>query len=151
MVAEQAGSDKVLEFLRLHPVAHLATLAEGKKPYISAVYYYVNSGLEIFIATLEETEKYKNIRNNSNVALAVTDETSLQTVQISGLAYEVYDPSAKMAILEQLAVLQARNKSGWPPPIVKLDKGRLRLVKIEPSWIRFSDFKAEKVVQYETS
>lgn len=144
--------EKLTNFLRAHTVGHLATLTADKKPHISTVYFYANSMVEIFLVTLEETEKYENIVKNSNVALAVSDEVSLKTVQIQGHVNEILEPSVKMAVLEKLAVLQARNKSGWPPPIIKLDKGRLKVIKIVPSWIRFSDFKdPEKVIQYETT
>lgn len=146
------SNETLLHFLRSHPVAHLATLDQHGRPRISTVYYYVNSMMEIFIVTLEETDKYKNIQQDGNIAFVVTDEKMQQTVQMQGTASLVRDPGVRAAIIEQLAVVQARNKSGWPPPIIKLDKGGLRLVKIKPSWIRFLDFKdPDTIVQYETS
>ena len=140
------------EFLKEHPAAHLATVNPDGKPFISTVYFYANSMAELFIATLSKTEKYKNIQADSHVALVVTDEDAQKTVQITGTASEEQNPAVKMAILEQLATLQARNKSGWPPPIVKLDKGQLRLIKVIPTWVRLSDFKnPENVIQFETT
>lgn len=141
--------DEMMKFLKTHAIGHFTTLTADGKPYASTVYYYINSMMDIFIITLEETDKYKNIRKNSDVALVITDDESLQTVQIQGNATEVVDPAIRMAIVEQLAIIQARSKSSWPPPITKLNKGKLHLIKVTPSWIRFSDFKAENVIRFE--
>lgn len=152
MTNHEDNKKTLYEFLKMHPVAHLATVTPDAKPLVSTVYFYANSMTELFIATLSNTEKFKNIELNPDVALVVTDEDAQKTVQITGTASEEQNVAVRMAMLEQLATLQARNKSGWPPPIVKLDKGQLRLVKVKPLWIRFSDFQnPEDIIQFETT
>ncbi|MBI1863070.1 pyridoxamine 5'-phosphate oxidase family protein [Candidatus Microgenomates bacterium] len=152
MHQKENTTEALFAFIKEHPAAHLATVTHDGKPFASTVYVYANTSAEIYIATLEETEKFKNIQANRYVALVITDEVNQRTVQIQGTAAEETDPEVRMAMIQQLAQVQARNKSGWPPPIIKLDKGRVRLVKVVPTWIRFSDFgDSDTVVQFEVA
>lgn len=144
--------DVLLDFLKTHEAGHLSTLTPGGKPHISTVYYYVDSFLEIYFVTLEETNKYTNIKHHPDIAFVVTDEKTQQTFQMRGVAQEVTDPPIRMSYIEKLAVVQARNKSSWPPPIIKLDKGHIKLIRLRPSWIRYCDFKhADKTPLIEES
>lgn len=134
----------LIDYLKAHEAAELATVTPNGKPYLTAIFYYVNSKLEIFFVTLSETKKFNNIQKCPDVAFSVTDIDRLRSFELQGVVSEVLDPAQRMSMIEELAVVQARNKAGWPPPILKLHKGGLKLMCITPTWIRFSDFKSTK-------
>lgn len=146
MSMEITIQDDLLSFLRTHSVCHIATMTEKKTPHVSTVYYHVTSTLIFYIITLSETEKYKNIQKNSHVSLVVSDEVTLETVQIEGQASEIHDPDERFVMFQIVARVQTRNKASSSPPISKLNKGSMQVLMIKPSRIRYSNFKKGKNV-----
>jgi general stress protein 26 len=131
---------KSLEFLKNHTLAAIATVSSESTPHVANVYYVVDDDLQIYCVTRTDTSKFQNIKNNPIVALVVTDEETVETVQLIGKAMVVKDETQASTILEKLWKVTLSSQS-WPAPIVKISSGDLTLLKIKPKELKFGSFK----------
>ncbi len=135
-----SNKDDTLRFLQEHTLATLATVDPSSVPHAASIYYVVDADLSIYIVTREETQKYQNIKQNSDVSMVVTDEETAETIQLVGGAQKVTDEHAISGILEKLWKITLE-KHHWPAPVVKMNKGGLVVLKITPRELKFGDFK----------
>src|SRR5437879_6067966 len=94
----QTEREKIINFLKAHPVAVLASVDARGDPHASTIYIGVDDGLNITFTTKRETHKYENILRHNKVMLVVYEAKSQTAVQISGRAIEVTDPKVQQAI-----------------------------------------------------
>ena len=80
-----------LEFLKNHFSGFVSTASPEAKPWGAVVYYTTNDQGDVLFLTKSATTKLQHIRANPNVAFVVYDQTSQETIQLSGMAYEVHD------------------------------------------------------------
>src|SRR5215471_8299539 len=115
----QAEREKIVRFLRAHPVAVLATVNPAGDPHASTIYIGVGDNLEITFTTKRETQKYVNISKHHAVMLVAYDAKDQAVVQVSGKAIEVTDPDEQLAIYQ--TTLQAAQQTGEDvvPPVAK--------------------------------
>lgn len=126
--------------MNAHSLATLATVSASGAPHAASVYYTVDHDLNLYFVTREETTKYSNIKRNPQVSVVITDEETAETVQIQGTAQKITDEPVISDILEQLWKITVE-KSHWPSPAVKLNKGSLSIIKVVPAELKFGDFK----------
>lgn len=80
-VNKESGSANVLERIKLlnrkqrHAV--LATASKGQ-PYTSLIAYALTPEMEIIFATPKDTQKYRNILNNRNVAILIDTRSNTE-------------------------------------------------------------------------
>ena len=142
MAVENVPSKELLDFLRVHDITALATTSESGIAHASTTYYYVEDDLRFYLLTKHDTFKFKNLSKNKSVALVVTDEQKLQTVQIEGTAKEVNYANESAPTVKKFIENLAKNGLQWDElPVNHLDAGYYAFVQITPTWIRWSDFK----------
>jgi nitroimidazol reductase NimA-like FMN-containing flavoprotein (pyridoxamine 5'-phosphate oxidase superfamily) len=78
--------EDLLIFLKAHKHLSIATLKEDGAPSVAYVAYSHTDNLEIIIGTSIHSRKAENILRDPRVALEITDEAQLLTVQIEGTA-----------------------------------------------------------------
>lgn len=131
---------KALQFLKSHSLAALATVANDNVPHVASVYYVVDDELNIYCVSREGTRKFQNIKQNPNVSLVITDEETAETVQLTGRADTGLEGEEESKVLERLWRVTVE-KTSWPAPVVKINKGGISVVRIRPSELVFGDFK----------
>lgn len=132
--------EKAERFLHNHKLVALATVSASGIPSAATVYAATDEKLNLYFITRSDTQKFRNIQENPNVSVAVTDEQTAETVQLIGRAETVEDKKEAGKLVQALwkATL---DKQSWPAPVVKLNSGDLTLVKITPTQLKYGDFK----------
>lgn len=133
---------QLLQFLRSHDVAALATIKDGNKAYATTIFYFAEDDLRFYFLTRNETLKYSNLNTNGSVGLVISDPATLQTVQVEGTAKEVDYSKEYAATMKKYTDNLVKNNRKWEsiPLNHMLGTGYYALIQITPSWIRWTDF-----------
>jgi len=129
-----------IAFLMSHSIAALATVDEDGSPSVATIYYTVLKPPEILFITKSETAKLINIRKKSLIALAISDEDKLTTLQLKGTAQEIKDPEILDKVIDKITSKSA-HPAYWPPPIIKMEQGNFVVLKITPTIMKLSDYR----------
>lgn len=121
----------IFEFLKKNSVMNLGTVDKRGWPYITPVFYIIDSHWTIYFVSREHTKKIKNIAQNKKVGLTVWDEKKM-SINISGIAKEVKNSQKINDILDKIA--HAPNEGFWPP-ILRLNHGKYVVYGITPKTI----------------
>lgn len=144
MMSSSQKIEKTVSFLRSHPSGVLSTVSKDSKPWGSTIYFAVDDDLTIYFTTRVKTQKAKNIHDNQNVSLTVTNPGSQQTVQIGGKAIPVPAHDIPEVVMKKIANIKHEKDINWTPPITKIDSGDYTVLKIEPNFVQFADFSVFK-------
>ena len=117
----------------------VATVDVHGNPYVSTVHYIVDSDLTCYFVSKETTQKSTNLSINHAVAGVVTDAAKAATLQLRGQAEDITSTEEAGEIMSRLAET-LRDKSYWPSPAAKMDRGVYRLFAIRPQHMRLADF-----------
>lgn len=132
--------ERALNFLKEHDVAVLSTLDREGNISGAVVYYMVDEGNLIYILTKAGTQKAHNIFANQQVALTCYEAAKMQTVQLHGVAQIEADQSVKDRVFAALIKPRFSEAGAKMPPVTKLHEGSYMIIKIRPTWARFTDF-----------
>ena len=126
---------KVRHFLESNPLATLSTIdAHSLKPESALIAFAETDDLEIIFETFSFSRKYANLQINNNVALVIGWDTKKHvTVQYEGKAHPV--PHGELAYYEKIFL----NKK-TPCTEQYLHHPQAILYKVQPLWIRYSDY-----------
>jgi general stress protein 26 len=129
----------------------LATADNGGKPHVSIVNCIVHSDLTIYFSTRVHGRKYKNLIERSEVAMAFSDDNSVQTLQLSGKVERLKSKKQAQSILHELMVKRYGNPN-WPLPSLDLfeigSTNELAIMKVTPSEMTFSNFAQQHTGHY---
>jgi len=139
-ISKENADEPTIVFLKSHSVAALATIDADNSPSVATVFYTVINPPEVLFITKSETLKLINMRKNPKVALAITEENTLTSLQLKGIAKEVKDPSIIDKVFTNITNESAHPKY-WPPPIIKMEQGNFVVLKITPTIMKLSDFR----------
>jgi general stress protein 26 len=123
--------ESLLEFMRAHKLAVVATVGPDGKPEAALVGYAVSDELELVFDTTVGSRKLRNIRANPEVA-AVIGWNAEQTLQYEGVADE---PTG-----EARGICQLRYFDAYPDGRERAEDPEITYVRVRPSWLRYSDF-----------
>ncbi|MFS8130388.1 MAG: pyridoxamine 5'-phosphate oxidase family protein [Candidatus Dojkabacteria bacterium] len=144
------SKQRLFEFLETHNIASLATVSPEGVPHVTTIYNFSDKDLNFYFTTKSETIKYKNIKENSNVALVITDVEELQTIQIEGKAKLISDSKELIDVLARLATAAlGKDKGLGELPVTKIKEGAICFFKVVPSWIRWTNFKNKEDIEFE--
>jgi len=129
-----------ISFLRSHSIAALATIDPDGSPSVATIYYTCLKPPEILFITKSETAKRINILNNSQIALAISEEKQLTTLQLKGVAEEVREPKVIDKVFDNIT-LESAHPDHWPPPIIKMHQGSFVVLRITPTIMKLSDYR----------
>ena len=123
----------VREFLNAHRKMVLTVLDQNKHPNSSLMLYAADDDLNIYFGTCEHFGKYKALKADPHVAVAVVQESvdPLQVVDVQGVAEQV--PAEKTQ--ETLAWFTEKN----PATYYVKDREDFVMFKIVPSGVRWLD------------
>ncbi|WJR79642.1 pyridoxamine 5'-phosphate oxidase family protein [Bradyrhizobium sp. NP1] len=121
---------EILPFLSAHRLAVVSTVHAGA-PQSAVVGYAVTDALDIIFDTLSTSRKYKNLAADPRVALVIGWDNE-QTVQIEGLADVPTGPD--------LDACKQAYFAAWPDGPERAQWPDIAYVRIQPRWLRFSDF-----------
>jgi len=127
----------LLDFLRSHRLAVQASVSATGAAQAAVVGFAISDSFEIVFDTLASTRKAQNLRQNPKIALVIGglvagDE---RTVQYEGIADE---PSG--AELERLKEVYY---AAYPDGPSRLAWPGLIYVRIQPTWVRYSDYNTD--------
>lgn len=128
--------DDVKQLILETPVGVLST-SEGNIVASSAMFYAVDKECNIYLHTKINSQKYRNITHNKNVAFVIYSENPVRTLQLQGEATKVLYTDKEEVFQDLIKRTTAR---GVNPPLMKLASGEVALIKITPRWVRFGDF-----------
>ena len=131
---------EALAFLRNHTAGVLATCGTDGVPHASAVFYVADAKFNLHFITLMNSRKYKALKENPRVAFTVGTQDVPQTIQIEGIAEEILTSREKNMESARLIDVLMQNSTRYYAPLTKMDKARLVLVWIQPTWIRWADY-----------
>ncbi len=132
-----------LSFLRHHKTAVLATVTEGGAPHATMIFYVADDNFNIHFLTRVDTRKFQAIQNNPKVAITIATADIPQSLQIEGTArsIELAGPATSM----REALMGMLDINHWfRAPMTKQDPTMVHEMRIEPTWIRWSDYAFEQ-------
>lgn len=125
---------RILAFMRAHRLAVQATASTDGAPQAAVVGFAVSDRFEIVFDTLASTRKALNIRANARVAFVIggLKKNDERTVQFEGIADE---PTGT-----ELERLKRIYYGVFPDGPDRLNWRGLIYVRVQPAWIRYSDY-----------
>jgi pyridoxine/pyridoxamine 5'-phosphate oxidase len=122
--------EEVLEFVKKHTLAVVATVSTDGKPQAAVVEFGELDDLTIIIDTLKTSRKYKNLQANNNVAIVIGWDED-KTVQIDAISTELKGDELEKAKHAYLAKNPRAKKWANNPDIAYF--------AFKPTWLRYSD------------
>ena len=139
------------KFLSAHKAATLATIATNMIPDAATVFYIVDKDLTIYFMTRIESRKFRNIQKQNVVSMVMTDEKTMETVQLTGKAERIEDIKEENGALTKLWRADYKDPR-WPGPAVKLyETGhsvQLAVIKVVPYEMTYALFEREDKGRY---
>ena len=132
--------DIVTAFLRAHQSATLATADGAANPHAAVIYYTFDDDYTFSFVTKTETQKYKNIEENKNVALVIYEEKSQTSVQVFGRVEVIRDRDAQQVVLNKSFRYSAELSGREFPPLEKLFAGEYVALRLLPQVIKMAVF-----------
>lgn len=120
--------DRMLALLRKQNMCVLATCDEDK-PYCSLMAYVTDDeGRTVYMVTLENSRKYRNLVRNSNVSLLVdtrafdasSDRGAIQALTVLGTCSTVTDEATRARMLERITSVHPHTAELTRQPDVRL-------------------------------
>lgn len=136
-------SIKAHNFLMSHDIASLATLSPTGMLQVAVVYYATDKNSNIYVVTKVNTSKAKNIEAHSQVGLMIYDTSSMQTIQIEGMASVESDPKICKKIYDTILRPRFQGSHTEMPPIMYLPAGEYEVIVIKPVKYKLSDYKTQ--------
>lgn len=116
----------------------LATADAAANPHAAVIYYRIDKDLCVYFGTKRETQKFKNIEENKQVALVVYDEVAQTTLQVFGRVQIIDDHNKKQEVIDNIFQSSAERSMTTLPPIEKLWAGDYIAVKIIPQVMKMA-------------
>lgn len=132
------SADNIRNFLNGHYTGTLATADAAANPHVSVVYFSTENDFSLTFGTKRETQKFKNIEENNDVAFLVYDEKEQTVVQVFGRAEIVTDESLRSRIFSNMVSSSSEGSQTEIPPAEKLLAGDYVAVRIVPMVIKMA-------------
>lgn len=147
-VTIHAGEQEAHAFLKDHHVGVLATVDPNNEPHAAAIYYTIDSDLNISFLTKTRTKKADNLKHNNHAMLVVYDAATQATVQIIGVVSEIADDFETNKLFQEIINTSIDASGTDVPPIAKLKEGDYIGFRLAPKQIRMAVFSNPKSGDY---
>lgn len=127
----QNGKKLISDFIKKRSLAVLATVNPESTPEAAVIKFSVKNELNLIFDTSKQFRKYKNLKNNGNIAIVIGWDENI-TVQYEGVASEL-----ERRELEECKIIHIAK---FPDFAKFADMDETRYFKVNPVWIRYSDF-----------
>jgi general stress protein 26 len=134
---ESVDDAALVQFIRNHRWAVLATASPASAPQAAIIGVAVTDDMELIFDTLSSSRKAANLRANPKVAAVIGGwkDDQPQTVQYEGLADVPEGAELERVKSAYFAAFpDGRDRLSWPGIVH---------VRVRPMWVRFSDFSNE--------
>lgn len=128
-------NDTILAFLKTQKHAVISTCGRSGHPEAALIGFGETSELELIFGTYRTSRKYKNIQENSRVAMVVGFGQELTTVQYEGEAIEIFGDELEAAV----ALYHAK----VPSAAVFKSHSDQSYFKVKPVWTRYTKLGSE--------
>lgn len=140
---------EIRSFFTQHILATLATKTNKERyPHLTPVFYMAGEHLNLYFMSHEDSKKIKHILVNPRITIAITDHSSLTTLQLKGVANIVEDAAKKIEMLNKLYQVATKGNNNSPPPITKLAGEPVVVFEFTTEWFRYSNFAGKEAVVY---
>lgn len=137
--ASSSEAEKLIsEFLADNYSGVLATADSAAIPHAAVVYYLPEPDYTLFFVTKEETQKYKNIEQNKQVAFVIYDEKSQTALQIQGHVRVVNGLEEKREAIRNMLNSSLTLSDEKLPPAYKLDAGEYVVLQLVPQVMKLA-------------
>lgn len=131
----------ITDLIKRCPLGLIATVHSNNSPEAAIIGISQRESLELIFDTFKETRKYKNLKQNSRVAVVVGWDENI-TIQYEGVALELEGSEREVCEKVHLAKI---------PSEIKFIHQGASLFKITPTWVRYSDFTKQPSEIFELS
>jgi nitroimidazol reductase NimA-like FMN-containing flavoprotein (pyridoxamine 5'-phosphate oxidase superfamily) len=116
----------------------LATADKSANPHVAVVYYVIEEDFGLLFSTKGETQKYKNMQENDQVAFLVYDESAQTTLQVFGKVEVVEDEEKQKRVLKNMVRSSEEASQTELPPAEKLIAGDFVVLRLVPQTIKMA-------------
>ena len=134
-------SSKARKFLTAHDVAVLSTVSRSGQVQGAAVYYKLGKEDQLHVLTKSDSTKAHNMIAHPQVAMTIYDPIQIQTVQLEGRAHIEGDLETKRQLFDHFVKPRTYDGEKRMPPVSKLSAGGYIAFRIEPTKVKYSDYK----------
>lgn len=128
----------VRTFLRSRYSGVLATADGASQPHAAVVYFTLEDDFSLLFGAKSETQKFKNIEENNQVAFVVFDEKEQATVQITGHVEIMHDQNMREKVVNNMFKSSAEQSKHEIPPADKLFAGDYVAMRLIPMVIKMA-------------
>jgi len=140
----EKNKKEVMDFLKNEVLATLATVTPKGKPDASCIYYVLDENNNLLFLTGKETTKCKDIENQNEVVLVLTNEHKKETLKIHAKCEIIADADLSTFVVNELAKkLNAGEKTDDILPVLQRKSTELVVIKVKPYQLLFSIFTEE--------
>jgi nitroimidazol reductase NimA-like FMN-containing flavoprotein (pyridoxamine 5'-phosphate oxidase superfamily) len=132
------SSKYISDFLNDHYTGVLATADKAANPHIAVVYYTLDDDFGLLFATKAETQKYKNIEENEQVAFLVYDESPQTVVQVFGKVERITEAEQQKKVYKNMLRSSVESAQTELPPAEKLFAGEFVALRLVPQTIKMA-------------
>lgn len=136
-------SKRARVFLVSHDTGVLSTVNADDIVHGAVVYYAADKNNFIYIVTKSKTEKAQNIIYHPLVALTIYDTSSMQTLQIEGIARVESDPHITKKVYQTILRPRFANGHAELPPVLHMPAGNYEVIVIKTIRYKFADYKTQ--------
>ena len=139
-------------FLAEHTLATIATIAsDNPYPHILPVFYVARESV-VYFASNKKNKKLQDIISHPQIALSITDEKLMASLEMKGTALLVKSSEKKLEVLKKISEVAVSESKNAFPPLVQLDTGEgIEVVEFSVVWFRLSSYDREKPEFLESS
>jgi general stress protein 26 len=128
----------IRDYLKKHSSGVLATSDMVGNVRSSVVYFDSNDDLQLIVSTKRETQKFKNLVENSAFSMTIYNEAEQSTLDITGHAYEIQDPKKREAAINNMTIQSLMKSGRIIPPAEKLIAGDYAILGLNPMVMRLA-------------
>lgn len=130
----------IRNFLKQQRSGVLATADSRSKPHAATIYFSVDDTLRLLFTTKTDTQKYKNIIQNNQIALVCYDEKTQTSIQLTGTTQPITNADEQQAALNTMYRFSETVSRVELPPLEKLSAGDYVALRILPVTIKMAVF-----------
>ncbi len=132
------AEEMISVFLAEHYSGIVATADASANPHAAVVYFLPDPDLTLSFVTKQETQKYKNIEENSQVAFVIYDEKQQTSLQIFGHIVIVEDLEKKHDTIKNMTNSSIALSGRLLPPAYKLTAGDYKVLQLVPQSMKLA-------------
>lgn len=138
--SSSASKDLIRIFLKHQRSGVLATADNAANPHAAVVYYILDDDFTVLFGTKRETQKFKNIEENKQVAMIVYDEATQSTAQIFGHVEVVEDKDTQERVINNFGEASLERSMENVAPLDKIIAGEYVVLRLKPTVIKLAEY-----------